>query len=148
MRSEMRSSTARVRSRAAVLSGAIAALLSAGVLAAGPANASDEGVYSYTSSKGGYGFAHYTSDASGYGATLRACDRGTPDGLRAVAEVWRNSDGGGYYEVSDANGSNGDCVSAHIPEPAKGQYMKLRSCLRDRATGYDQYCRTITFVLT
>lgn len=148
MKRGVRASTAGGGSRAAVLFGATVALLGAGVLAAGPAYASDEGAYSYTSSKGGYGFAHYTSDASGYGATLKACDRGTPDGLRAVAEVWRNSDGGGYYEVSDANGSNGDCVSTRIPEPAKGQYMKLRSCLRNTAAGHDQFCRTITFVLT
>ncbi|MET7700334.1 hypothetical protein [Streptomyces sp. NPDC005485] len=50
--------------------------------------------------------------------------------------------------MADANGSNGDCVSAHIPEPAKGQYMKLRAALRDGATGSDQYYHTITFRLT
>jgi hypothetical protein len=145
----MRVRTTRTRKRLRLLAGTIASLASAGLLTAGPAYASNEGVYSYTSDDDGYGFAQYISGPNGYG-TLKACDRGDPDGLRTVAHlfIWGSGD---YYWAWDKYGSNGDCGDAWttVPEPEEGTHMSLEVCLRDGPEPYgDMYCRETDFYLT
>ncbi|MGI5170869.1 hypothetical protein ACQEU3_41610 [Spirillospora sp. CA-253888] len=91
-----------------------------------------------TSSKGGWAASGVFADDFGT-ASIQACDRGNPDGLRAVTII---SWGSYTREVQDATGSSDStCASRSVAEPLPGQVVEVQSCLRNLATGTPQHCR-------
>ncbi|MFC9977534.1 hypothetical protein ACFVH6_42205 [Spirillospora sp. NPDC127200] len=107
-----------------------------------PANAkASEQIFwltSDTSPEGGWAASGVFADDFGT-SSIRACDRGNPDGLRAVTII---SWGSYRKEVQDATGSSDStCASGSVAEPLRGQVVEVQSCLRNRATGRPQFCR-------
>ncbi|MFI6520961.1 hypothetical protein ACIBF1_35775 [Spirillospora sp. NPDC050679] len=91
-----------------------------------------------TSPQGGWAASGVFADDYGT-SSIRACDRGNPDGLRAVTII---SWGSYTREVQDATGSSDStCASRDVAEPLRGQVVEVQSCLRNGATGRKQHCQ-------
>jgi hypothetical protein len=132
-----------------VSAGAAATGLALTLLAAAPASAyADNTVYADRSAKGGYGTARAYLTAEN--VWLRVCDRGEPDGYRAVGRL--SKDGTSWSVTRHAAGGSDSCVggwddgatSGYLPQPFRGWYT-VEVCLRNGASGADFNCIATTF---
>ncbi|MFE7617561.1 hypothetical protein [Streptomyces sp. NPDC057496] len=127
------------RRRSTVLFGLAASALSVALITATPAAASSFYLDSGKSAQGGYNHAY--AAVGGSTAVIKACDEGRGDSRRAVTIVSTNA--GGYFEVQDANGSNGDCVQDFVADQDtiySGLTYIVFSCIQNGAGGTPYNC--------
>ncbi|NUP21975.1 MAG: hypothetical protein HOZ81_39120 [Streptomyces sp.] len=125
--------------RSALFLGLAAGAVSASLLTATPAMADVFYLNSLQSAQGGYNRGY--AAVGGSTAVLEACDKGPGDSRRAVTFI--STDAGGYYEVQDANGSNGDCVSDFFADAEliySGLGYIMFSCIQNGSTGNPYNC--------
>ncbi|MFE5302139.1 hypothetical protein [Streptomyces sp. NPDC056632] len=135
--------------RTLTTTGTLAAAVALGLATAGSAHAATIAKASGTSARGGYGVGVVYVDSAFHDVTfLQVCDHGTPDGLRATAEIWRSSDHG-YYAYVDAQHGSDTCNDddTWLPGTMPAGTYTLRVCLRNGSTGSFQYCASRQFTV-